>query len=63
MWIDLFKDNRGERTVMAICANKCDLSKYFMSYLRQYDDKSLLNLCEKNKMKCYEASALTGNGV
>jgi len=29
-WIELFRDNRGDKTVMAVCGNKCDLPKYFL---------------------------------
>lgn len=26
-WIDLFRQNRGDKTVMVICGNKSDLTK------------------------------------
>jgi GTPase SAR1 family protein len=28
-WIELFRDNRGDKTVMVVCGNKSDLVKYF----------------------------------
>lgn len=33
-WIDLFRDNRGERAIMAVCGNKNDLAKYPRSQCR-----------------------------
>jgi GTPase SAR1 family protein len=26
-WIELFRDNKGEKSVMAVCGNKSDLVK------------------------------------
>jgi GTPase SAR1 family protein len=52
-WIDLFRDNRGDRTVMAICGNKCDLGKSDFQLYREYDPKKLAELQEKYQMKYY----------
>lgn len=39
-WIDLFRDNRGDRTVMALCGNKSDLGKSFLCYVGNTTRKS-----------------------
>lgn len=62
-WIDLFRENRGDRTVMTICGNKADLERYNWPYVSEYDKKLLSQYVEKYKIKYYEVSALTGNNV
>lgn len=32
-WVELFRDNKGEKCVMAVCGNKSDLAKYFFFHV------------------------------
>ena len=38
-WIDLFKQNRSEKAVMVVCANKIDLERYMIKNIVAYTTK------------------------
>ena len=59
----MFRENRGDKTVMVVCGNKSDLEKYIFDNERNYNQADLTHLMDKYRMKFYETSALNGTVI
>lgn len=62
-WIELFRDNRGDRALSIICGNKSDLDMYILHPRRNFDKKKLEAIMEKHKLPYHAISAKTGDNI